>query len=70
MPGKTIPATLGNPLYHWTHFELQRYFGITDLLSASTADAVFGQNCRTADFGRIYRQQDSGKVAGSGNVHH
>jgi glucuronate isomerase len=28
----TVPDTLRNPLYHWTHLELQRYFGIDDLL--------------------------------------
>ena len=27
-----FPTRCGNPLYHWTHLELQRYFGITDLL--------------------------------------
>ena len=26
---ETVPATLGNPLYHWTHLELARYFSIT-----------------------------------------
>jgi glucuronate isomerase len=25
----TVPHTLRNPLYHWTHLELKRYFGIT-----------------------------------------
>ena len=28
----TVPHTLRNPLYHWTHLELARHFGITDLL--------------------------------------
>lgn len=37
----TVPQTLGNPLYHWTHLELRRYFGITELLSPSTADTVW-----------------------------
>ena len=27
---ETIPYTFGNPLYHWTHLELQRYFGIEE----------------------------------------
>jgi glucuronate isomerase len=27
---KTVPHTLRNPLYHWTHLELKRYFGITN----------------------------------------
>jgi glucuronate isomerase len=30
----TVPQTLRNPLYHWTHLELKRYFGIDTLLSA------------------------------------
>jgi len=29
---ETVPDTLRNPLYHWTHLELRRYFGIEDLL--------------------------------------
>src|SRR4051812_16498061 len=29
---KTVPATMRNPLYHWTHLELKNYFGITKLL--------------------------------------
>ncbi|MCV6036639.1 glucuronate isomerase, partial [Escherichia coli] len=34
---KTVPQTLGNPLYHWTHLELRRPFGITNtLLSPDT----------------------------------
>ena len=37
----TVPATAGNPLYHWTHLELARYFGIYDLLSPDTADSVY-----------------------------
>jgi len=38
---KTVPFTFRNPLFHWTHLELQRYFGITDLLNSTTAQAVF-----------------------------
>jgi glucuronate isomerase len=37
----TVPATLRNPVYHWTHLELRRVFGIDVLLSGSTARAVF-----------------------------
>ena len=36
-----VPYTLRNPLYHWTHLELQRYFGITTLLSPDTADSIY-----------------------------
>jgi glucuronate isomerase len=38
---RTVPATLGNPLYHWTHLELQRYFGITRILDASSAGRIW-----------------------------
>jgi glucuronate isomerase len=38
---KTVPNTLRNPLYHWTHLELKRYFGIDDLLDESTANEVW-----------------------------
>lgn len=39
----TVPYTLRNPLYHWTHLELQRYFGISELLNENTADTIFDQ---------------------------
>ncbi|MFD2744432.1 MULTISPECIES: glucuronate isomerase [Sphingobacterium] len=38
---ETVPYTLRNPLYHWTHLELQRYFGINDLLSPKTAEKIY-----------------------------
>ncbi len=37
----TVPACLRNPLYHWTHLELARYFGIDDLLDETTAPAIW-----------------------------
>ncbi len=40
---ETVPYTLRNPLYHWTHLELQRYFGITELLSPASADRIFDE---------------------------
>ncbi|KHE00627.1 glucuronate isomerase [Pantoea sp. CS_6] len=42
---RTVPHTIGNPLYHWTHLELRRPFGITGvLLSEKTADEIW-QRC-------------------------
>src|SRR6202140_1952843 len=38
---RTVPYTLRNPLYLWTHLELQRYFGITELLDESSAPAIW-----------------------------
>jgi len=40
---ETVPATVGNPLYHWTHLELARYFNITELLSPKTATEIYEQ---------------------------
>ncbi len=37
----TVPYTLRNPLYHWTHLELQRYFDIDTILNEGTAKAVY-----------------------------
>jgi glucuronate isomerase len=39
----TVPYTLRNPLYHWTHLELQRYFGINELLSPASAQKIYAQ---------------------------
>ncbi len=38
---KTMPYLLGNPLYHWTHLELKRYFGIDALLSEETCKEIW-----------------------------
>jgi len=39
----TVPYTLRNPLYHFTHLELQRYFGIKEILSPATAKKIYGE---------------------------
>lgn len=38
---KTVPYTIRNPLYHWTHLELARYFGIYKLLNEETAKEIY-----------------------------
>jgi len=40
---RTVPQTLRNPLYHWTHLELKRYFGIDTILDETTAPAIWEQ---------------------------
>jgi glucuronate isomerase len=37
----TVPYTMRNPLYHWTHLELKRYFGIEEILNTNTARLVY-----------------------------
>ena len=39
--GETVPYTMRNPLYHWTHLELQRYFDENRLLNAETAADIY-----------------------------
>lgn len=38
---KTISFAIGNPLYHWTHLELKRFFGVDEVLNEKTAPAIW-----------------------------
>jgi glucuronate isomerase len=40
---ETVPYTMRNPLYHWTHLELKRAFGIDKLLKPETAEAIYDE---------------------------
>lgn len=44
---ETVPYTMRNPLYHWTHLELQRYFGIQKLLDSNSANEIYDQTTAT-----------------------
>ncbi|MBW7457241.1 glucuronate isomerase, partial [Paenibacillus sepulcri] len=37
----TVPVTLGNPLYQWSHLELRRFFGIEELINTGNAEAIW-----------------------------
>jgi len=39
----TVPYTMRNPLYHWTHMELKRYFGVEKLLNTDSAKEIYHQ---------------------------
>ncbi len=41
---ETVPMTIRNPLYHWTHLELRRYFGIDELLNSYTARKIYDRS--------------------------
>jgi len=50
---ETVPYTMRNPLYHWTHLELKTAFGITKLLNPTTAREIFDEcsaKLRTPEF--------------------
>ncbi len=68
---ETVPKTLRNPLYHWTHLELERPFGITDRL--------LGPEDRAVDLGGVQRDARHAGVFGArhpetnereGGLHH
>lgn len=40
---ETMENLIGNPLYHWTHLELQRYFGIKDVLNRKNAKKIYDE---------------------------
>jgi glucuronate isomerase len=44
---KTVPETIRNPLYHWTHMELRRPFGIEELLNEKTARSIYDKTTAT-----------------------
>ena len=50
---ETVPYTLRNPLYHWTHLELQRYFDVHELLNGESAKSIYDEctkKLQTKDF--------------------
>jgi glucuronate isomerase len=50
---ETVPYTLRNPLYHWTHLELKRYFGIETILDPSSASQIYreaGKKLNTGEY--------------------
>jgi glucuronate isomerase len=53
---ETVPYTMRNPLYHWTHLELKRVFGIDKILSPATAREIF-EECNTKLATPEYRGQ-------------
>jgi glucuronate isomerase len=50
---ETVPQTLRNPLFHWTHLELRRHFGIEDLLEPATADSIWSEANRQLTHGPL-----------------
>ena len=50
---ETVPYTMRNPLYHWTHLELKTAFGVEDILSLKTAKKIYDictEKLRTPEF--------------------
>jgi glucuronate isomerase len=58
---RTVPHALRNPLYHWTHLELKRYFGIEELLNESTARSIWDRANALLQTGELSTQGILGK---------
>jgi len=54
---ETVPNTLRNPLYHWTHLELQRYFDIDEVLSPANAERIY-EACNAKLQTKVYSVQN------------
>lgn len=54
---KTVPLMIGNPMYHWTHLELKRYFGIDEYISEDTAEDIWNKVCDALS-GDAFRVRD------------
>ena len=54
---KTVPLCIGNPIYHWTHLELRRPFGIKDtLFNPQNAEKIWNRcndYCRNPNFQHV-----------------
>ena len=60
---RTVPRTLRNPLYHWTHLELKRFFGITKLLDETTAHEIWDNANERLRSMPVHRILESNRVA-------
>ena len=60
---ETVPHTLRNPLYHWTHLELKAYFGVTDLLDGKSAEKVWKKANALLPKRRVHDLVNMSKVA-------
>ncbi|MDA8527276.1 glucuronate isomerase [Opitutaceae bacterium] len=59
----TVPHTLRNPLYHWTHLELQRYFGIDTPLNPDSAQAIWDTANAQLPSQSVHQILDTNKIA-------
>ncbi len=46
---ESMPYFVGNPLYHWSHLEMQRYFGIDDIINTKNADKIWDSANKTLE---------------------
>jgi glucuronate isomerase len=59
----TVPKTLGNPLYQWSHLEMARYFGIFDAITPANADAIWERANAKLPSMRVHDILEANRVA-------
>src|SRR5688572_5383977 len=59
----TVPHTLRNPLYHWSHLELARYFGIRDIINPESADKIWREANEKIPAMRVHEILSANRVA-------
>ena len=67
---ETVPHTLRNPLYHWTHLELKRPFGIQQLLNPDTAKEIYDECSEMLRSSGFQRPQHHAKNERQTHLHH
>ena len=60
---QTVPHTMRNPLYHWTHLDFNRYFDVDTRLTSATADAIWKQAYERLPTLRVHDLLSQSKVA-------
>ena len=60
---ETVPYTVGNPLYHWTHLELKKYFAFNGVFSPETAKALYPK------MNKKLQKMSARKIIEMSNVH-
>ena len=70
---EVVGKAIGNPLYHWTHLELQRFFGYHGTLSAKTADEVWNlanETLQKPGYRGIPLPRPDREIRREGHLHH
>ncbi len=67
---KLFPHTLRNPLYHWTHLELQRYFGIDESVNPQTASSIYRKSNELLQHDELSVHGMLRKNEGGGRLYH
>ena len=66
---RTVPHTLRNPLYHWSHLELRRYFGINEIINRTDCAQDLGESQPQADHPGAFDPWHPDQIQGRRRLH-